>query len=166
MAVFKAVVLIMFPSTAEGTSAPGGSVSTVNSSRELPFQRAAATRSGENSMANCGWGMASSQRDMRLNRPGLCVSGRIVAILLNESHLIDFFQRCDAIANFSETAFAQRDHAFFTGGTLDFRSRPTIYNHFADAVGQVQQFADGGASVETRAGAFQASSAFDQGYFG
>src|SRR5437879_1421252 len=164
MAVFRALALMMLPSTAEGTSAAGGSVSTVNSSTELPFQRAAATRSGANSMAKCGCGMASSQRERRAKRPVSRVSGRIVEMLLNESHLVDFFQRSDPIANFGEAAFAQRDHAFLARDTLDFRCRPAVHNHFANAIGQVQQFTDRGAAVESGAGAFQATAAFHQGH--
>src|ERR1700719_4699416 len=107
IAVFEAPGLIILASTAEGTSAAGGSVSTVNSSTELPFQRAAAMRSGENSMARCGCGMASSQCESRLRRPVSRVSGRNVEMLLNEGHLVNFLQGGDAIANLGEAALAQ-----------------------------------------------------------
>src|SRR5216684_127995 len=163
-AVFKALALITLGSTAEGTSAAGGKVSTVNSSTELPFQRAAATRSGANSMARCGCGMASSQRASRLNKPLSRGSWRRVAMLLNESHLVDFFQCRDAGADFGQAALAQRDHAFFAGDALDLRGRAAIHNHFANAVGEVQQLADGRAAVESGAGTFQASGALDQRY--
>src|SRR6266849_6538688 len=161
-AVFKALALITFGSTAEGTSAAGGKFSTVNSSTELPFQRAATTRSGANSMAKWGCGMASSQCASRLNKPLSRGSWRSVAMLLNEGHLIDFLQRRDAGADFGQAAFAQRDHAFFAGNALDLRGGPAIHNHFADAVGEVQQLADGRAAVESGAGALQASGALDQ----
>src|SRR6266849_6622420 len=122
IADLTALALIMLGSTAEGTSAAGGSVSTVKSSTEVPFQRAAAIRSGANSMAKCGWGMASSQRESLLNRLVSRVSGRIVEMLLNESHLVDFFQGSDPVANFREAALAQGNHAFFAGNALDLRS--------------------------------------------
>src|SRR5260370_13650949 len=163
MAFFKALALITLGSTAEGTSAAGGRVSTVNSSTELPFQRAAATRSGANSMAKCGCGMASSHRASRLNKPPSRGSWRSVAMLLNEGHLVDFFQRRDAGADFRQAALAQRDHAFLAGDALDLRGGPAIHNHFADAVGKVQEFADGRAAVKSSAGTFQATSAFNQG---
>src|SRR5258708_24792533 len=162
MAFFKAVALITLGSTAEGTSAAGGKASTVNSSTELPFQRAAATRSGANSMAKCGCGMASSHRASRLNKPPWRGSWRSVAMLLNEGHLVDFFQRRDARADFRQAALAQRDHAFLAGDALDLRGGPAIHNHFADAVGKVQELADGRAAVKSSAGTFQAASAFNQ----
>ncbi len=127
--------MIMLGSTAEGTSAAGGSVSTVKSSTEWPFQRAAAKRSGENSMATCGCGMASSQRESLLSRPVSLVSGRMVEMLLNESHLVDFFKGSDTVANLGQATFAQGDHALFAGDALDLRGGPAINDHFADAVG-------------------------------
>src|SRR5258708_1760719 len=162
MAGFKALALITLGSTAEGTSAAGGKVSTVNSSTELPFQRAAAMRSGANSIARCGCGMASSQCESRSKRPPSRVSCRSVEILLNESHLVDFFQGGDPSADFCQPALAQSDHAFFARDALDLRGGPAIHNHFADPVGQVQQLADGRAAVESRAGTFQAPGALHQ----
>src|SRR6202030_527534 len=164
MAVFRALALITLGSTAEGTSAAGGKVSTVNSSTELPFQRAAATRSGANSIARCGCGMASSQCESRLKSPRSRVSGRRVEMLLNESHLIDFFQRSDAFADLVQTALAQRDHAFFAGDAFDLGCGPAINNHLADTIGEVQELADGRAAVESRAGALQAAGAFHKGH--
>src|SRR5712664_103001 len=79
------------------------------------------------------------------------------AVLLNESHLVNFFYRGDARANFCQPAFAQSDHALFASDALDLRSRPAIHDHFADAVGQVEQLANGGAAMITGARAFQAS---------
>src|SRR5229473_4185059 len=135
IADLTALALIILGSTAEGTSAAGGSVSTVKSSTEVPFQRAAAIRSGANSMAKCGWGMASSQRESLLSRPVSLVSGRMVEMLLNESHLIDFFQGSDTVANLGQATFAQCDHALFAGDALDFRGGPAVDDHFADAIG-------------------------------
>jgi len=48
---------------------------------------------------------------------------------------------------------------FFASHALDFGSRPPIHDHFADAVGQIQQFANGGAAMITRARTFQAAGA-------
>src|SRR5258708_17642502 len=152
----KALALITLGSTAEGTSAAGGKVSTVNSSTELTFQRAAAMRSGANSIARCGCGMASSQCESRSKRLPSRVSCRSVEILLNESHLVDFFQGGDPTADFCQPALAQSDHAFFPRDPLNLRGRPAIHNHFADSVGHVQQLADGRAAVESGAGTFQA----------
>src|SRR6266852_3603877 len=162
MAVFRAPGLITLGSTAEGTSAAGGNVSTVKSSTELPFQRAAARRSGANSMARWGCGIASSHRESRVSSPLSVVSCRSVEILLNESHLIDLFQRGDPRTDFCQAALTQCDHAFFARGALDLRGGPAIHNHFADAVGQVQEFADGGAAVESGTSTFQAPCAFHQ----
>src|ERR1700686_4512800 len=162
MAVLRALALITLGSTAEGTSAAGGKFSTVNSSTELPFQRAAATRSGANSMARCGWGMASSQCERRWKSPLWRVSGRSVEMLLNESHLVNFFECCDAFANFCKAALAQRDHAFFAGDALDLGRGPAINNHLADTIGQVEELADCRATVESCSGAFEAAGAFDQ----
>src|SRR3981189_235675 len=151
----------MLGSTADGTSAAGGSVSTVKSSTEVPFHRAAAMRSGENSMARCGCGMASSQRESLLSSPVSLVSGRMVEMLLNESHLIDFLQGSNPVANLGEAAFAQGDHAFFTSDALDLRGGPAIADHFAEGVRQVKKLATGGAAVETGAGAFEATAALN-----
>src|SRR5258708_16730469 len=155
----KALALITLASTAEGTSAAGGKVSTVNSSTELPFQRAAATRSGANSIARCGCGMASSQCESRSKRPPSRVSCRSVEMLLNEGHLVDFFQRGDPAADFCQPALAQRDHAFFARAALNLRGAPAVHNHFADSVRQVRQLEDGRGAVESRAVTFQASGA-------
>src|SRR6266404_5289523 len=105
--------------------------------------------------------MASSQRERRLNRPVSLVSGRMVEMLLNESHLVDFIQGSDPVANFCEAALAQSDHAFFAGDALDLRSWAAIDDHFADAVGQVEQLADSGAAVEPGTGAFEAAAALN-----
>src|SRR5690242_757617 len=85
---------------------------------------------------------------------------------VNEGHLVNFPQRGDARANFGEAAFAQRGHAFFPGDALDLRGGPAVDDHFADAVGQIQEFANGGASVEAAAGALEASGALAEHYVG
>src|SRR6202008_995601 len=156
------LALITLVSTAEGTSAAGGNISTVNSSTELPFHRAAASRSGANSMARCGCGMAPSQCESRRTSPLARVSGRIVEMLLNEGHLVNFFQGCDAIANLCQAALAQGDHAFFSSDALDLRSGPAVHNHLADTIGQVEQLADCRSAMESGTRAFQAPAAFHQ----
>src|SRR5258708_6363549 len=78
------------------------------------------------------------------------------AVLLNESHLVNFLYRGDARANLCQPAFAQSDHALFASDALDLRSRPAIHDHFPDAVGQVEQLANGRAAMITGARAFQA----------
>src|SRR5271163_4536212 len=91
---------------------------------------------------------------------------RNVAVLFNESHLVDFLEGGGAGADFSQAAFAQGDHAFFAGDALDFRSRTALDDHFADAVGEVQQFADGGAAMIAGAGTFEAAGAFGEDHVG
>src|SRR5438270_10961098 len=129
IADLTAPALLMLGSTADGTSAAGGNISTVKSSTDVPFQRAAAMRSGANSMATCGWGMASSQRESLVNRPVSLVSGRMVEMLLNESHLIDFLKGGNTVANLGQAALAQGDHAFFAGDALEFRGGAALDDH-------------------------------------
>src|SRR5579871_100701 len=87
---------------------------------------------------------------------------RCATVLLNESHLVDFAQCGQALLNFVQTAFAQRNHAFVAGDALDFRSRPAIDNHFADAVGQIEQFANCGAAMIAGARTFETARAFGE----
>ena len=63
-------------------------------------------------------------------------------VLLNESHLVNLFHGGDARTNLGQPALAQSDHALFASDALDLRSRTAIHNHFPDAVGQVEQFAN------------------------
>src|SRR6266851_4972705 len=163
MALFSAAGLTTLASIAEGTSAPGGRASTAKPSSELPcVQRAAATRSCAISMARCGCGVGSSHREMRPQSPRSEALWRSVATLLNESHLVDFLQGCNPVTDFGQAAFAQCGHSFFASHALDFRRRPAVHDHFADAVGQVQQCANRSAPVKSRAGAFQTAGALDQ----
>jgi hypothetical protein len=85
-----------------------------------------------------------------------------VAALLNESHLIDFAHGGQAGADFGQAAFAESDHALFDGAAFDFGSGAAIDDHFANAVGQVEKFADGGAAMITRTGAFETASTFGE----
>src|ERR1700730_9262950 len=106
--------------------------------------------------------MVSSQRESRPSNPLSLISGRSVEMLLNESHLIDFFQSRNACADLCQAALAQRDHALFARGALDLRGGTAIHNHFADAIGKVQQFTDSRAAVESGTATFQAAGTFDQ----
>src|SRR5713101_1093806 len=85
---------------------------------------------------------------------------RNAAVLLNESHLVNLFHRGDARANLRDTAFSQRNHSLFTRHPLDFRGGPAVHDHFPDAVGQVQQLADRGPPMKSRARAFQTPGTF------
>src|ERR1700694_2445440 len=99
-AVLTAAPFTMLASTAEGTSAPGGSNSTAYpSSVPVRLQRAAATRSGPTSTAKETGGMASNQRAIRRTQSNSYIPCRNAAVLLNESHLVNFFHRCDARTN-------------------------------------------------------------------
>ena len=80
--------------------------------------------------------------------------------LLKEGHLVDLAQRRDARRELSQARIAQERHAFFPRRALDFRSRPAVDDHFANAVGKVEQLGDRGASAIAAAGAFQAPGAF------
>src|SRR6266545_3389021 len=79
---------------------------------------------------------------------------------LDERHFVDFPQRGDALADLLHSRFAQERHAFFAGQALDFGSGALVQNHFADAVGQVEQLMDGGAAAEPGAAALKAPGAF------
>src|ERR1035438_3341417 len=85
---------------------------------------------------------------------------RNVALLLNERHLVDFLYAGNALANLAQAALAQRSHTFFPGDALDFRGRAAVDDHFTNAVGQIEQFADRGTAMVASAGALQASDAF------
>ena len=54
----------------------------------------------------------------------------------------------------------RKRHAFFARRALDFRSRPLVQNHLADAVAQIQQFVDRRPAAESGAAAFDAARAF------
>src|SRR6185437_9971521 len=86
--------------------------------------------------------------------------------LLNERHLIDFSQSCHSRAHAGETRFAEELHSLFLRRALDFRAWPAINDHLADAVREVEQFADGGSSVKSAAGAFQAAGSLIQSNIG
>src|SRR5690348_4850276 len=79
---------------------------------------------------------------------------------VNEGHLVNFPQGGNSGANLGEAAFAQRGHALFPRDALDLGRGPPIDDHFADAVGQVQQLANRGAAVESAAGTLETSGAF------
>src|SRR5256884_2812856 len=81
------------------------------------------------------------------------------SVLLNESHLVDLFHGRDARTNLGQPAFAQSDHALFASDALDLGSRTAIHNHFPDAVGQVEQFANRRPAMITSTRTFQAAGA-------
>src|SRR6266852_3199563 len=85
---------------------------------------------------------------------------RMLLASLTEGHLVDLFERRDAFPHLGESRVAQEGHALIPRGALNLRSRPPANDHFADAVGKVQQFRYGAASTETRARALQAAGAF------
>src|SRR5690349_14698916 len=86
----------------------------------------------------------------------------MLSLLLNEGHLIDFLERRDALAHFRQRGVAQKRHAFLASGTFDLGGGTPVDDHFANVVGQIQEFGNGAAAAESRAGAFQASGALDE----
>src|SRR5258708_4688929 len=82
--------------------------------------------------------------------------------LLNEGHLVDLFERCQAVARFGKSGIRQESHAFVADDAFDFRGRPAADDHLTDVVGQVQQFGDRTAATEARTGAFQAADTLDK----
>src|SRR5262245_4676184 len=80
--------------------------------------------------------------------------------LLNECDLIDFLQCGRAGKDFRESRFTQEGHPFIVSGALDFRCWPSLDDHFANVVGQVQQLMNCGASPESRSIAFQTALTF------
>src|SRR2546426_11866776 len=102
-----ALTLVMFGSTAEGTTVPGGRSSTAKSSNAPPRDhRAPATRPEEISQANSGCGLASSHWAMRRTREIFERPFRKAAELFNECQLVDFAQRGNPGANYGIIAFA------------------------------------------------------------
>src|ERR1700704_4943258 len=81
---------------------------------------------------------------------------------VNERHLVDFFERCDALAHLGKGGVPQKRHSFFPRDALDLRSRPATDDHLADMIGQIQQFGNGAAATEARAGALQTADSFDK----
>src|SRR5579862_8116415 len=57
---------------------------------------------------------------------------------VNKSHLVNFAERRHAKFYLGHAALAQSNHALFARHPLDFRSGPTIDNHFTNAVGKIQ----------------------------
>src|SRR5215475_5335989 len=79
---------------------------------------------------------------------------------LDERDLVDLLQRRDAGPDFVERGFTQESHSFFMRRLADFRRRPLFQNQFADAIGKIKQFVDGGAAMITRAAALDAPLSF------
>src|SRR5580704_7970789 len=153
----------MLVSMAEGTMEPEGSGSIAKPcTPPVREKRTPAIWSAETSKAKGGCGVASTQFMRRLPRPGLAEFCRVAITLVNECHLIDFAQCGDAFANFCEATVPQGNHTFFDGCTFDFGGRAAIDNHFAYAVGEIEQFANSGAPVVASARALEASSTFGE----
>src|SRR5712671_6706012 len=88
-----------------------------------------------------------------------CSSGAGLGHLLNKSDLIDLLKSGVALAHLGQAGVPEEGHSFLPRCALDFRSGPTVDNHFADAIGEIQKFGDGGPTVKTGAGTFQAARA-------
>src|SRR6266436_2689615 len=82
--------------------------------------------------------------------------------LVNERYLVDFLERRDPFAYFCQGGVPQKRHSFVPRDALDLRSRPPADNHLAYMVGQIQQFGNGAAAMEARAGALQTADSFDK----
>src|ERR1035437_9132754 len=86
------------------------------------------------------------------------------ALRLNKRDLVDFPQGGDSQAHLFDRRFAQEGHAVFLGGTLDLRRGAPVQDHFADAVGEIEQFVNGGAAAVSGAAAFEAAGTFHEGH--
>src|SRR5437867_8444228 len=75
--------------------------------------------------------------------------------LLNERHLIDFFQRRDTGKYFGQSGFPQESHAFVVRRSLDFGSGSSFNDHFTNVIGKVEQLVNCGTAPKTCAVAFQ-----------
>src|SRR5271170_6394382 len=73
-------------------------------------------------------------------------SNRPSAHGLDKGDLVDLFQSGETAPYLVERRFPEEAHALFTGGFPNLRSRLPIQNHFADTVGQIQQFVDRGSA--------------------
>src|SRR5204863_6270975 len=60
----------------------------------------------------------------------------------DERHLIDFAQRGHAFEHALDRRLTQKPHAVFARSLLDFRRRPLFENHLANAIGEVEKFAN------------------------
>ena len=161
-AAFTAAVFTMLASTADGTIAP-----TRQRFHGKPVQRTGAAPAGSSHALrrnfNRHGGMRHGVQPER-NSAHPFESGRFPGEMpqcySTKVTLLISFMLVMPGANFGQTAFAQSDHALFARDALDFRSRTPIHDHFANAIRQVQQFANRGAAMIPRAGTFQASGAF------
>src|ERR1700739_88026 len=87
---------------------------------------------------------------------------RMLSPLLNERHLVDFFEGCYAIANFRQCGVSQERHALIARGTLDLGRRAAADNHLADTVGQVKQLGNCTAAPESGSGTLDTSRPLDE----
>src|ERR1035441_4333634 len=84
------------------------------------------------------------------------------ALRLDERDLVDFPQGGDSQAHLFHRRIAQEGHAVFLGGALDLRGGAAVQDHFADAVGEVQQLVNRRTAAEAGAAALEAAGAFHQ----
>src|SRR5690242_5313230 len=84
-------------------------------------------------------------------------------LAFDEGDFVDLLQSGRSLLHFEQRRLPQERHALFAGQALDLRRRALIENHFADALGQVEELMDGGAPAETSAAALEAPGAFEHG---
>src|SRR4051794_24393599 len=80
---------------------------------------------------------------------------RKLMILLDERHLVDFLQRCNAEPALFHRGVAQKRHSFFLGRALDLGRGPLVENHFANPIAQVQQLVNRGTAAESGTGTLE-----------
>src|SRR5690242_3319681 len=157
-----------------------GSSARKSTSRCLPV-RAIAMPASESSKARAGGGSrqraervieqerrrqkAKGKRQkakvLRGSNPWLLCA--LAFLALDEGDFVDLLQSGRSLLHFEQRRLPQERHALFAGQALDLRSRALIENHFADALGQVEELMDGGAPAETSAAALEAPGAFEHG---
>src|SRR5580698_7348268 len=104
--------------------------------------------------------MASSQAVNRPKTPAFEDARDASVRLLKECHLIDFANGGQAGAYFIKPRAAQEDHSFFLARALDFRRGPPRDDHFADAIGKIEQLADRSTPAIPGAAALEAAGTF------
>src|ERR1035437_3240098 len=142
-----------FSLSGETASVPGLRGRKSNSAR-APMRAAAMPASV---ISNAIAGGASCKMDLSLS-----IIQINPALRLNKRNFVDFPQGGDSQAHLFHRRFAQEGHAVFLGGALDLRSRAAVQDHFADAVGEVEQFVNRRPAAEAGAAAFEAAGTFHQ----
>src|SRR5258708_2018426 len=82
---------------------------------------------------------------------------------LDKRDLVDLLHCSDAGLDLLQRRFAQEPHSFVMRRLADLRRRPLFQNQFADMVGKIKQFVDGGAPMIASAPAFDAALPFIEG---